>query len=1024
MKKDTRILLLSIMFGLLFWLTDSLIDYTTVSGADFWGLLFTSVPAHEIYMRSAAFGFFVLFGIVLSILLRRPGYAEAIVEKGAENFTTALKSIGDGVIVTDNKGIVTFINPMAEQLTGWLSGEALGSPIEEVFNITNEFTNEKAKNPITRVLNEGVVVGLANHTQLTSRDGTVCPIDDSGAPVLNASGDIVGAVLVFRDISERRSAEKRISHLNSVLLAVRNVNQLITREKDPVKLIQESCNCLVETRGYDCAWIALTDDHGKVINVVYAGSNVGFKSLDRRMKEGDFPTCCRLAAQQLGVVTIKGPSEECPECPLVDHFPRSGTFVTQLHYDGHYYGFLAAYLPIHLVDDPEEKALFEEVAGDIAFALFAIEQQEIIQEAVRREKLVTDRLKLSIENMMDAYALHEAIFDENGRMKDYRFLQWNTAAEQITGRKSEEVIGRTALELFPGVAERGLLDRYADVVATGKPAYIEDFYYEGDNLNIAFDIACFRVDEKHFVCVFRNITDRKQIEEALARERERLAVTLSSIGDAVIATDTQGEIVLFNKMAERLTGYNEQEAIGRPLHEAFRIIDAETREELPNPVEKLVDSGRVSGFSRETLLISKNGTELVIDDSGAPIREPSGKIIGVVLVFRDVTETRRLRDMAMRAQRLETAGRIAGQVAHDFNNLLAPLMAYPEFIREALPEGDEARGFVDKIESAAEQIADINQQLLTLGRRGHYTVAPFSLNDTVREVVKQLSPVPSNLALDIELAEDLMPVRGGSAQVFRAVSNLVSNARDAMQDIGRLHIRTENFYLENMVGVHGPIPVGEYVKLTVTDTGPGLPDGMITRIFEPFFTTKTVDRRRGSGLGLSIVHAVMEDHNGYIDVKSWPGHGTSFFLYFPAVRDSVVGDQEDDDSIVGGNEKIVVVDDDPFQREVTITLLEKLGYEAVAVEGGEKAVDLLKSDSCDLLILDMIMPGGIDGAETYEQILAFHPGQKAVIVSGYAESERVQHAIGLGAGAFVRKPLTMKSLALAVRRELDRVTME
>jgi CheY-like chemotaxis protein len=164
----------------------------------------------------------------------------------------------------------------------------------------------------------------------------------------------------------------------------------------------------------------------------------------------------------------------------------------------------------------------------------------------------------------------------------------------------------------------------------------------------------------------------------------------------------------------------------------------------------------------------------------------------------------------------------------------------------------------------------------------------------------------------------------------------------------------------------------------------------------------------------------MEDHRGHIDLRSTKGEGTSFFLYFPASRESIVIDPTDD-HLFGGDEKILAVDDDPFQRNVTVTLLKKLGYEASVVESGEEAVQMLKTESCDLIVLDMIMPGGIDGAETYKQVLELHPEQKAIIVSGYAESDRVQETLRLGAGAFVRKPLTIKSLAIAVRKELDRV---
>jgi len=265
-----------------------------------------------------------------------------------------------------------------------------------------------------------------------------------------------------------------------------------------------------------------------------------------------------------------------------------------------------------------------------------------------------------------------------------------------------------------------------------------------------------------------------------------------------------------------------------------------------------------------------------------------------------------------------------------------------------------------------------------------------------------------------------MLIKGGPSQILRTVTNLVSNAVDAMYDIGQLTIRTENCYVDAVTGEQGRVPTGEYVKLTVADTGGGIPKDHVTEIFEPFFTTKTTDRKRGSGLGLSVVHAVVEDHNGYIDFTSEEGRGTSFFVYFPVTREHEVSFTTDQ-QVIGGAEKILVIDDAAMQLEVVTTLLAKLGYQANTAKGGEEAIEVAKETSPDLLIVDMIMPDGIDGAETYRRILESNPHQKAIIVSGFAESARVQEAIRLGAGAFVRKPLTFMSIARAVRTELDRV---
>ena len=265
-----------------------------------------------------------------------------------------------------------------------------------------------------------------------------------------------------------------------------------------------------------------------------------------------------------------------------------------------------------------------------------------------------------------------------------------------------------------------------------------------------------------------------------------------------------------------------------------------------------------------------------------------------------------------------------------------------------------------------------------------------------------------------------MDILGGGAQLNRVMSNLLHNAKDAMQNIGQITVKTENYYVDEVSIIYGRVPKGEYIKLTISDTGCGIPDDIVQKIFDPFFTTKSTDKKRGSGLGMSVVDAVIKDHNGFIDLSTKVGEGTSFFIYFPITRRSM--DNQDLVEIHGGDERILIIDDDDIQREVTLQLLTKLGYDVSIVESGEKAIEFLRENPQNLVILDMIMPGGIDGAETYRRIAEIYPRQKAIILSGFSESDRVLEAQRLGAGAFLKKPVTRKIIAGAVRTELDKKT--
>ncbi len=514
--------------------------------------------------------------------------------------------------------------------------------------------------------------------------------------------------------------------------------------------------------------------------------------------------------------------------------------------------------------------------------------------------------------------------------------------------------------------------------------------------------------------LIRDITERKLAEEALAESEKRFRNIAESMADWIWEVDSKGVYTYVSSNVESLLGYRAEEVLGKTPFDLMTPKEAERVGQL----FQLISENKEPMRDLENWKLTKDGRSVCLLTNGTPLFDDQGNLLGYRGVDKDITETKRLQELESRAERLEMAGMIAGQVAHDFNNLLAPIIAYPEFIREELPRNHPALQYLDQIEKAALKIADINQDLLAMGRRGHYNMEVLNLNTVVQHAISELEPYPQTLACEINLSDDVMDILGGGAQLHRMISNLLHNAKDAMQDIGQITVKTENYYVDDVSVAYGRVPKGEYVKLTISDTGCGISDDIVQKILDPFFTTKTTDKQRGSGLGLSVVDAVVKDHNGYFDLKTQSGKGTSFYLYFPITRKS--SDEDHSDEISGGSETILVVDDDDIQRDVSTQLLKKLGYEVNSVESGEKAIEFLRENPQDLLMLDMVMPGGIDGAETYQQVLEINPDQRAIIVSGFSESDRVEAAQKLGAGAFVKKPLTKKAIAVAVRTELDK----
>ena len=493
--------------------------------------------------------------------------------------------------------------------------------------------------------------------------------------------------------------------------------------------------------------------------------------------------------------------------------------------------------------------------------------------------------------------------------------------------------------------------------------------------------------------------------QIVRKSEERFRTVVEHASDAFYLVTRAGEIIDVNKQACLELQYTKEELT------SMRVEDIDVS--YNNGALKIENNKSIF----ETKHKKKDGTIIPVEIH-SDIIEINNELF-ILCLSRDISASKKLQELETRAQRLETAGQVAGQVAHDFNNLLAPLIAYPELIKEMLGDDHPAKELISKIEHSANQIAEINQQLLTLGRRGHYNQQIINLNNLIQQVVEDESSFCSNICrVETTFEQNLLPIKGGYSQIVRIISNLLHNSCDAIQENGVISIKTENYYLDNNMAEYTSVPKGEYIKLTVADNGHGIPQDILPTIFDPFISTKKADKKRGSGLGLSIVASVVKDHNGYVDVKSNVGEGTELFLYFPISREDIV--EEKPIEIIGGNEKILVVDDDLMILEVTQKILEILGYQVKTAETGETALEMLQEESFDLLILDMIIPEAIDGTETFRRIIENNPTQAAIIVSGYAESERVNEAIRLGIKSFIKKPFSKETLSLAVREALPK----
>lgn len=497
--------------------------------------------------------------------------------------------------------------------------------------------------------------------------------------------------------------------------------------------------------------------------------------------------------------------------------------------------------------------------------------------------------------------------------------------------------------------------------------------------------------------------------------------------DGVEIIDAEGHIIHTNESQQKLLGYGRKELTGSLASDHF---SQKNRDPLLNGLSALNESGYWEG---EVELITATGELVPVWRKEKALYDRDQRFIGAVVFNRDITkrkkgdeERRELMERLQRSEKMEALGQLAGGVAHDLNNVLGIMSGYSELLMEEIPEGHRTRTHVEKIFQSAEKGAAIIQDLLTLARRGVTASDVISLNSIVSDFLK--APVFEKIKdyhprVNFRTACDgnLLNIKGSPVHLEKTLMNLVSNAAESISGQGEVTIGTESRYLDKPIRGYDDVKEGDYAVLTVSDTGMGISAKDRERIFEPFYTKKKMGRS-GTGLGLAIVWGTVKDHNGYIDIQTEIGEGTTFTLYFPVTREEVgaAKQKEPIEQYLGRGESVLVIDDVAEQREIASRLLSRLGYQVHAVSGGEEAVEYLKGNKADILVLDMIMEPGIDGLETYKRVLDINPKQKAIIVSGFSETDRVKEAQGLGAGAYVRKPYVMERIGVAIRDELRR----
>ncbi|MFH1982889.1 MAG: PAS domain S-box protein [Pseudomonadota bacterium] len=607
------------------------------------------------------------------------------------------------------------------------------------------------------------------------------------------------------------------------------------------------------------------------------------------------------------------------------------------------------------------------------------------------------------------------------RLADGLYIDINDGFTDLTGFTRADVTGKTSLDIdiWDAPADRDRL--VAGLKKEGVVRNLEARFRRKDGSTTTALMSA-RVmtlnNAPHILSVTRDISHLKRAEQALLESERKYRRIFESLSDVYFETTLDGAIVNTSPSAETVSGHPVHTLIGNRVDMLYH--NPADRQPL---LEALRRNGRVRNF--EVVFKRNDGTPYDVSINADVYCDENGRPAGMTGTIRDVTEQKKLKEQLQRSRKMESFGLMAGGIAHDLNNILSGIVSYPDLLLMDMPEDSPLRKPIQTIKRSGERAAGIVADLLTVARGVAVGKEVFNINDIIGEylnsnVFKTLEKAHPGVSVHRALDPALLNTRCSPIHMQKILMNLISNAAEAIAGNGTVTIETTNIYIDLPLKGDEAVPAGEYVRLRVSDTGNGISREDIDRIFEPFYT-KRILGRSGTGLGLSVVWNAVHDHDGTIHVDSGKD-GTAFTIYFPVTREAVTqsSDSVPIETYRGGGEKILVVDDEEDQREIACEMLLRLGYAAESVPSGEEAVDYLREKHADLLLLDMIMVPNLSGRETYEKVIKAHPGQKAILASGFAETIDVRAAQKAGAGAFIKKPYTIDKLGITVKLELEK----
>ncbi len=916
---------------------------------------------------------------------------------------TTLQCIGDGVIATDKEGRVVFLNPVAEDLTGWRQTEALGCLLEKIFRIVGEGDFDQIEDPIKPVFLKQASISPTHYTELLTKLNRKTPIAYSGAPIRNERGDNIGVVLVFRDQTEERLAQQSveiridlieyaISHtledlLRKTLDVVGDVVKspigfyhFVAADQETLSLQQWSTRTLKE--------FCTTEGHGLHYSIHQAG--VWTDCVKKRMPvvHNDYPSL----PHKKGLP--EGHAEVVRE--LVVPVMRENRVVAILGVG-------------NKPADYTERDV--KIVSSLADVTWEIINQKRVEQQLRKSE---ERYRGVIEDTPVLICRF---------LSDFTISFVNNAYCNYFKKKPEELIGSTFLSAIP-IEDRDTVKANISALTRQSPTQTHEHQVVASDRSIRWQRWTNRALFNNageligYQSIGEDITEHKHAENELSRTLLEWQTTFDAVNAAIWILDKKQRIVRSNKNIEKIISYPYEEVIGRHCWEVFHK-NSSPDHSCPLPTAR-------KSLQREIMEteIDEKWFEVTVD----PIVDEKGEYAGAVHIVTDITKRKRsdhekekLQAQLIQSQKMESVGRLAGGVAHDFNNMLSVIIGHAELAMDRASDESPMRQDLLEIYNAAIRSANLTRQLLAFARKQEAIPVVLDLNDAVTGTLKMLQRI---IGEDIELlwkpGANLWPILMDPAQLDQILANLCVNSRDAIRGGGKITIETRKETLDDIYCTDHPgfLP-GEYVMLTVSDNGHGISKDILENIFEPFFTTKEAER--GTGLGLATVYGIVKQNSGFVNVYSEPGKGATFRIYLPRTQKRI----EDEEEVVkkaamGGTETILLVEDETSILKLTEKVLIRFGYAVLSAQTPAEAINLARrhSNKIRLMITDVVMPE-MNGQELKEEIKKIVPEIKTVFMSGYTADVISHHGILEGEIDYLPKPFSVEALGTKVRNVLD-----